>query len=194
MPPALRGWPAPGVKREELEEHLKVTDARLHERTAAGGGRGEACGGQGRGARRRGGGGEPKAAVPRRHDRANVAVDRRQLSKQCEERGLPAAGGTSREEMLVALAEDQRKRQGQLRLTGGGGASSSAGGASGEPPAKRLRKETLPDNLHSLSLAQLKSVCAAHGFIAKGETTAAVIADIEGRLYKGTDAAPLLLE
>ena len=33
-----------------------------------------------------------------------------------------------------------------------------------------------------------------HGMIAKGDSTAQVIAEIEAALYKGTEAAPLLLE
>ena len=143
-----------------------------------------------------------------------------QLKKQVEERGIASVdAGASREELLVALSQEQRQREEQQRAgsharltsnasaaaSAGGGSSSSSGSGGGgagkrartdgaAPPAPRLCAESLPSNLHSLSLSQLKSVCASHGMIAKGGSTAEVIAEIEAALYKGTDAAPLLLE
>ncbi|KAJ1623659.1 hypothetical protein T492DRAFT_883169 [Pavlovales sp. CCMP2436] len=51
---------------------------------------------------------------------------------------------------------------------------------------------SLPDNLHSLSLRQLKDVCAAHGFTPKGKSTDAVIKELEARRFSGEDAVLLL--
>ena len=144
------------------------------------------------------------------------------LAKQCEEKGLllegggesssAAAGrdgggggalapGATREEMLAALARHgQATREGAaapLRLEDGSrpGKRAKSSGASDSGSARpRLSAESLPSNLHSLSLSQLKAVCASHGMVASGETTSDVIAEIEAALYQGTEAAPLLLE
>ena len=142
------------------------------------------------------------------------------LRKQADERGLGGidTSTASREELLVALSKDQKQREKQqatagARLTasasatagGSGGGGGSSGGASagasaaasaggGDEPRPVLKAESLPSNLHSLSLAQLKAVCASHGMLAKGSTTGEVIAEIEAALWRGTDAAPLLLE
>lgn len=131
-----------------------------------------------------------------------------QLSKQLEERGLASADGSkSREEMLAALAREQQQREqqdaGRKRLTNAAGSSAEDEADAKRPRAEgeasgsfepRLRAETLPSNLHSLSLSQLKAVCASHGMIAKGTSCPEVIAEIEKALYKGTEVAPLLLE
>ena len=108
--------------------------------------------------------------------------------------------------MLAALARLDGTTSGQLRLGDGrptkrpkaatdgdgeGAGGSSSGGAGG---GVRLTADTLPSNLHSQSLAQLKAVCASHGMVAKGKTKADVISEMEAALYSGTEAAPLLLE
>ena len=74
------------------------------------------------------------------------------------------------------------------------GAKGSHADGSGTSARARLSAESLPSNLHGLSLAQLRSVCASHGMVARGHTAADVIAEIESALYEGTEAAPLLLE
>ena len=56
-----------------------------------------------------------------------------------------------------------------------------------------MSAESLPNNLHTLSLGQLKAVCASHGMIAKGTTCAEVIAELEAACYEGTEAAPAML-
>lgn len=133
------------------------------------------------------------------------------LEKQAEERGLLTDGSAkdkSREELLVALAKDQRKKSEGKQAAGGAGparltdASASASGkrpragGSGSEDADdlpRLSAESLPSNLHSMTLSQLKSVCASHGMLAKGKTTSEVIAEIEAALYRGTDTEGTLL-
>lgn len=171
---------------------------------------------------------------------------------QCEEAGLDVTAG--RDHMLAGLARHRTAMQSE-RLTdradakplltqrtdgpaadssededvplskrrkpaGGGGASSSSQGR------RPISAASLPSNLHSMSLKQLRSVwcvagmacggrgrrgirphdpsrtpvcplpahSAAHGFVPSGETTDAVIAELEQGLYAGTEAAPLLLE
>jgi hypothetical protein len=192
--------PPPGVKAEDLESHLKsCTDSKAH---AAHKKAVEAA--------------EQKAAAKASVKDAEAEAQNlmawnflggsteqmwlltdTQLSKQCEERGLHEVNaGTSREEMLVALAQDQQRRAGQKTLTGPASSSGAAGssGEDGGRPAKRLRAESLPDNLHGMSLSQLKAVCASHGMLAKGTSCDEVIREIEAALYTGTEAAPLLLE
>ena len=145
-----------------------------------------------------------------------------QLKLQLEDKGLQTCAASSREEMLVTLAQHQAAldaaRDGVRRIgdgrtgssSGGGSGNGSGGGGGGgggggeEPatkrgraaaaPRPRLSAASLPSNLHSLSLSQLRSVCASHGMLVKGATTEAVIAEIEAVLYSGTEAAPLLLE
>ena len=57
-----------------------------------------------------------------------------------------------------------------------------------------LSAESLPEDLHSLPLEELKAVCAAHGFVARGRTKGQVLREIEGRLHKDKAMpAPLLL-
>eukprot|EP00966_Prymnesium_polylepis_P325823 7381766-Prymnesium_polylepis.1 len=139
-----------------------------------------------------------------------------QLRKQCEEAGL--GGDASRDGMLAALSRHRTALQAE-RLTdrsGGAPAQLKHSGEAGDeaPPASKRRRQadggasasssssargrvsaaSLPSNLHSMSLRQLKSVCAAHGLVPAGETTDEVIAELERALYGGTEAAPLLLE
>ena len=122
-------------------------------------------------------------------------------------------GGSTREEMLAAIARHEATREAaaksSTRRLGHDGsvaegrpakrardatAGSGDGGTSGSAPARRLSAESLPSNLHSLSLGQLRAVCAAHGMVPRGTSTADVIAEIETALYTGTEAAPMLLE
>ena len=122
-------------------------------------------------------------------------------------------GDATREEMLAAIARHEATREAaaksSTRRLGHDGsvaegrpakrardatAGSGDGATSGSAPARRLSAESLPSNLHSLSLRQLRAVCAAHGMVPRGTSTAAVIAEIEAALYTGTEAAPMLLE
>lgn len=85
-------------------------------------------------------------------------------------------------------------------------------------PTATVSFASLPSNLHSMSLRQLRSVwceprdphtneealcslsrrpplcSAAHGFVPKGDSTDEVIAELEHRLYSGSEDAPLMLE
>lgn len=42
-------------------------------------------------------------------------------------------------------------------------------------PKKTFTADSLPSNLHSMSLVELKAVCAAHGFFPRSKTPAGVI-------------------
>lgn len=112
-----------------------------------------------------------------------------QLAKQCREQGLlpappsaeeAAATATtklSKDEMIARLvAHKDEQGGGPLRVTDG----STPGVAEEEGPqpkkARRaLTRESLPSNLYAMSIPQLKSVCAAHGFAPKSVTQAGII-------------------
>lgn len=77
---------------------------------------------------------------------------------------------------LVAHKEQQGGGPLPLRVTDG----STPGVAEEEGPqpkkARRaLTRESLPSNLYAMSIPQLKSVCAAHGFAPKSVTQAGII-------------------
>ena len=78
-------------------------------------------------------------------DSAWLLTDK-QLEKQCAERGVSLDGG--RDDKLGRLSEALRSDE---------AAAGSGGGRA------RLTEAAVPDNLHTLSLAQLSSVCAARG-------------------------------
>ena len=78
--------------------------------------------------------------------------------------------GSSVEDKMASLAQhmdsdddapllltNQAQSGGQLVLAKGGGGRKQRG------KRKRVSAESLPENYHSLSLRQLKAVCAAHG-------------------------------
>ena len=96
--------------------------------------------------------------------------------------------------MLAALA---RHRGAGSNLLTDASAEAASAGASGGPPPKRPRGgftlDSLPANLHSMSLAQLRAVCAAHGVVAVGESVDEVIAHLEREALRDGDA-PLRLE
>ena len=116
----------------------------------------------------------------------------KQLAIQCKDAGI--SPDDDRNEMLVALAQ-HRKAGSHAQLTdkSGGGGGGGGGGGSGAGPS-RPSAETIPTNLHTMSLQQLRGVCAAHGIRPTASTTQGLIAQIEGLVYAGTDAAPLLLQ
>ena len=103
----------------------------------------------------------------------------KQLGSQLELHGLD--GGGSREEKLARLARHRMADQGNL-LTDGSGGGGSGGGGGGKV---RVSAASLPSNLHSMSLAQLRAVCASHGLVAKGETTDDIIRQLEGATELG---------
>ena len=69
--------------------------------------------------------------------------------------------------------------QGNLLTDGSGGGGGGGGGK------VRVSAASLPSNLHSMSLAQLRAVCASHGLVAKGETTDDIIRQLEGATELG---------
>ena len=68
------------------------------------------------------------------------------------------------------------------------------GDAGGRRAAKRrkLDADSLPSNYAQLSLAELRGICAAHGFAPKSDTKDGVLHEIENELTQDKDA-PLLL-
>lgn len=112
-----------------------------------------------------------------------------QLEKQCREKGLlpapeeeeedtkpsaaaatAAAAKLSKEEMIARLVA-HKGGQGARLLTDG----STAGE---EPKAKKrklMTRKSLPQNLHGMSVGQLRAVCAAHGWQPKSGTQAGII-------------------
>ena len=92
--------------------------------------------------------------------------------------------------MLSALAAHA---SGTRLLTDGSAGISGGGGGGGGAPA--LSRETLPSNLHSMSVGALKGVCAVHGItLPGGEGADELIRAIELALHKAEGLAePLLL-
>lgn len=119
-----------------------------------------------------------------------------QLRNKCLEAGLEAAGEPplDRTERLARLGRRDAEADNSRLLADGasGGATRVQGRAGGRAAAPSAG--TLPDNLHSLSLRQLRDVCAAHGFTPKGRSTDAVIHELESRRFAGAEAEALLLE
>jgi hypothetical protein len=117
----------------------------------------------------------------------------KQLKKQCEDKGLDS--GASREEMLCQLAAASTQASNLLTDKTSGGrqmASSAAGSSNGKRGRPRIDRDSLPSNLHSMSLAQLRAVAAANGLVVRGGGTEDVIRQIEEAAHDGEE--PLLLE
>ena len=93
------------------------------------------------------------------------------------------AEGLSRADLIARAAATC---DGVLLLTDGDG-----GGARGAK-RRRLTAESLPSNYASLSLDELRCLCAAHGFAPKSDTKDGVLHEIENELHDDKDA-PLLL-
>ena len=96
--------------------------------------------------------------------------------EQCKDAGVEAKGG--REEMLGALAKARASSEGQSLLTekGGGG-----GGGGGGSTNRGISRDSLPENLHAMSLPQLRAVCAAHGLKPQGNSVDEIIRGLEAR-------------
>jgi hypothetical protein len=93
------------------------------------------------------------------------------------------AEGLSRADLIARAAATC---DGVLLLTDGDG-----GGPRGAK-RRRLTAESLPSNYASLSLDELRCLCAAHGFAPKSDTKDGVLHEIENELHDDKDA-PLLL-
>lgn len=121
-----------------------------------------------------------------------------QLRTKAIEAGIEKAGepALDRTERLARLARHAAEADNSRLLTDGGGGTAPRGKAraGGAGSASAPTAASLPANLHSLSLKQLRDVCAAHGFVPKGRSTDAVIAELEGRRFAGEEAEVLLLE
>jgi len=117
----------------------------------------------------------------------------KQLQKQCEDKGVDSSG--SREEMLCQLAAASTQANNLLthKASGGHQKAGTAAGPSGSKRGRpRIDRDSLPSNLHSMSLAQLRAVAAANGLVIRDGSTDDVIRQIEA----ATDDAnePLFLE
>ena len=112
----------------------------------------------------------------------------KQLKRQCEERGLEGDG--TREGMLGTLARADGSASN--RLTHNGGGSGGGGGGGGERVG--VDRAALPENLHGMSLPQLRAVAAVHGLaVAPTASADEVISQLERAADAGREE-PLRLE
>ena len=58
---------------------------------------------------------------------------------------------------------------------------------------RRLTADSLPANYATLDAAQLRGICAAHGYTPKGTTQAEILHEIENELTGDAVERPLLL-
>ena len=94
------------------------------------------------------------------------------------------ADGLDRTE-LIARAAASRDAGGRRLLTDGRSPRKAA--------RRRLTAASLPANYATLDAAQLKGICAAHGFTPKGTTQAEILHEIENELTGDAVERPLLL-
>ena len=94
------------------------------------------------------------------------------------------ADGLERTE-LIARAAAARDAGGRRLLTDGRSPRKAA--------RRRLTAASLPSNYATLDAAQLRGICAAHGFTPKGTTQAEILHEIENELTGDAVDRPLLL-
>ena len=188
--------PPPGTQRDELREHLHgCTDKRAHAAHREAVRVAEAAR-------------ERKAARQDAQAEAqNLAVWQflggddsqawlltdTQVRKQCEERGLSSEG--TKEELLARMVQhrNEQKLLTDGRAGGAGPSGGPGGGPSGGGGGGGVSAASLPSNLHAMSLAQLRAVCAAHGVVPKsGASADELIRQLEAAAY--ADEPMLLLE
>ena len=119
-----------------------------------------------------------------------------QLARQCKEKGLVGEGEDaksklSKDEMIAQLVA-HGQREGPMMLTDGTH-KGTAGGGRGGGGSTAMTRDSLPDNLHSLSLPQLRAVCAAHGFVPTSTTQSGVIREMEREVAKVEGHEEILL-
>lgn len=130
-----------------------------------------------------------------------------QLERECREKGLlpkeeerkgasngkgkKETGSLSKDEMIAQLVQHAKKR-GPLRLTDG--TEKDAGGAKdGRGGDNIMTRESLPDNLHAMPLSQLRSVCAAQGYVPKSTTQSGLVREMERVVAKAEGHEETLL-
>ncbi|TFJ88403.1 hypothetical protein NSK_000752 [Nannochloropsis salina CCMP1776] len=86
------------------------------------------------------------------------------------------AAALSKDEMIAKLVAHS-KREGPVRLTDGT-ESGDVKRECGEPNT-RFSRDSLPDNLHGMSLSQLRAVCAAHGYVPQATSQSALVRELE---------------
>lgn len=110
-------------------------------------------------------------------------LSEKQLVSMCKSYSIEEDG--TRDELIARLVRHRNALDSKRMLTDGVDEGSAA-------KKKKLSVQDLPTNLESLSLAQLKAVCAAHGIVTNKTTKAAIISEIE-KLQDG-DEPQLRLE
>jgi hypothetical protein len=131
-----------------------------------------------------------------------------QLERECREKGLlpeegeegegagkgkgkKKTGPLSKDEMIAQLVKHSKKG-GPLRLTDGtekGAAGAKEGGGGGST----MTRDSLPDNLYGMSLSQLRSVCAAHGYVPQATTQSGLVREMERAVAKAEGHEDTLL-
>lgn len=146
-------------------------------------------------------------------------LDDEQLRLQAKESNISDVDGDDRDTLISKIVEARRDNDadvggGRGRGSGSGGGkrtlmitdskeSSSRSGRGGDKksPLKRQRLsiESLPSNLHSLDVSQLRSICASHGLLKllpKNATKSEILDIIEDEVYahaEGRESNKLLL-
>jgi len=100
----------------------------------------------------------------------------RQLKKQCSVEGLKQNG--SKDELIMRLSAHRAEKDSRLLMNG------TSNGRSRRSKKRAFTRDSLPDNLHSMSVPQIRSICAAHGFLPKMETKDEIIEEIEAQFTK----------
>jgi hypothetical protein len=93
---------------------------------------------------------------------------------------------------MIAQLVKHSKKGGPLRLTDGtekGAAGAKEGGGGGST----MTRDSLPDNLYGMSLSQLRSVCAAHGYVPQATTQSGLVREMERAVAKAEGHEDTLL-
>ena len=115
-----------------------------------------------------------------------------QLARQCREKGILPEDDKGKEEKLSKdqmIAQLVAHGKGQLMLTHGGEKGTAKNGGM----TKRLTRDSLPGNLYTLSISQLKCVCAAHGFFPSTTTQGGIIREMEQEVARAEGHEETLL-
>lgn len=100
-----------------------------------------------------------------------------QLRKQCRQYEIDDKG--EKNQLIARLVRHRNALDSSRLLTDEAGAGSSR-----KMKASVPTRHTLPSNLETMSLEQLKSVAASHGIECKGTNKAEVIAAIEAERFR----------
>jgi len=93
------------------------------------------------------------------------------LKKQCKDSGLDEEG--TKDELIARLASHRSEMDSRLLMDG------TRGKAKKGKTRVAFSLDSLPTNLHTMSTAQIKSVCAAHGYVPTSRYKDEIIEEIE---------------